>query len=116
VKDGERTPGRRSARVPERERRALERCEVPRLAHEVLRSRGGGRRFPDATPYTMRHSFASLLLPSGAGLPEAAYEMGHSVDVLSSTYAHAIAEFRGGGRIDPEEQVQNARQSLAEAV
>jgi integrase len=70
-------------------------------------ARGAG--FPDVTPYTMRHSFASLLLASGAGLPETAYEMGHTVGVLTSTYAHAIAEFRGAGRIDPETTVGIAR-------
>jgi integrase len=65
--------------------------------------------FPDATPYTLRHSFASLLLASGAGSPEVAYEMGHTVGVLTSTYSHMIAEFRGGGQIDPESQIQAAR-------
>jgi integrase len=67
--------------------------------------------FPDATPYICRHSFASLLLASGAGTPEVAYEMGHTVGVLTSTYAHMIADFRGAGQIDPETTVQLARAS-----
>jgi len=65
--------------------------------------------FPDVTPYKMRHSFASLLLASGESLPEVALQMGHTIAVLTSTYAHAIAEFRGGGRIDPETTVGIAR-------
>jgi integrase len=64
------------------------------------------------TPYTLRHSFASLLLASGAGLPEVAGEMGHSVGVLTSTYAHAIAEFRGSGRVDPESAIRGVRSRL----
>jgi hypothetical protein len=35
--------------------------------------------------------------------------MGHSVGVLTSTYAHVIAEFRGAGRIELEAAVRAAR-------
>jgi integrase len=66
-------------------------------------------------PYDLRHSFASLLLASGASLPEAAYEMGHSVGVLTSTYAHEIAEFRGQGPVDPETAIQAARSAIVAA-
>lgn len=41
--------------------------------------------------------------------------MGHTVGVLTSTYAHMIAEFRGGGQIDPEATVKSARERLSSA-
>jgi integrase len=63
--------------------------------------------------YDCRHSFASLLLASGASTTEVAYEMGHGIGVLVSTYAHVIAEFRGNGTIDPETQIAAARQRIA---
>jgi len=69
--------------------------------------------FTNATPYTLRHSFASLLLASGAPTTEVAYEMGHGIGVLVSTYAHVIAEFRGNGTIDPETQIVAARRRIA---
>ncbi len=43
---------------------------------------------------------------------EIADMMGHSPQVLFSTYAHAIAELRGAAPISAEEQIKAARFSI----
>ena len=53
---------------------------------------------PDATPYFLRHTYASLrLAEQRLSLQEIAEEMGHTVEVLARTYAHVISEYRGRG-------------------
>jgi len=65
---------------------------------------------PDATPYFLRHTYASLrLAEQRLSLQEIAEEMGHTVEVLARTYAHVIAEYRGQGPIDPEALIRRAR-------
>jgi integrase len=65
---------------------------------------------PDATPYFLRHTYASLrLAEQRLSLQEIAEEMGHTVEVLARTYAHVIAEYRGQGPIDPDNLIQRAR-------
>jgi integrase len=64
----------------------------------------------NVTPYSLRHTRASLLLASGVSLPDAAAELGHGVQVLASTYAHVVAEYRGRPPIDVEAEVHRARQ------
>jgi len=58
-----------------------------------------------ATPYTLRHSAASLWLRDPAMTPaEVAEAMGHSVQTLLQTYAHVVAGLRGEtGRAAAEE-------------
>ena len=64
----------------------------------------------DATPYFLRHTYASLrLAEQRLSLQEIAEEMGHTVEVLARTYAHVIAEYRGHGPIDPEALINQAR-------
>jgi integrase len=64
----------------------------------------------DATPYFLRHTYASLrLAEQRLSLQEIAEEMGHTVEVLARTYAHVIAEYRGQGPIDPEALIKRAR-------
>lgn len=65
----------------------------------------------DATPYTLRHSFVSLLLASGVRRGEVAEQAGHSLAVMESTYAHVIAEFRSVTMTDPSEAIRKARVS-----
>ena len=56
----------------------------------------------DATPYFLRHTYASLrLAEQRLSLQEIAEEMGHTVEVLARTYAHVLAEYRGQSPIDP---------------
>ena len=67
----------------------------------------------DMVPYDLRHCFVSLLLHEGRlSLGEIAEQAGHSVAVLSSTYAHVIAELRGGERVSAAEQIEQARAEL----
>jgi hypothetical protein len=67
-----------------------------------------------ARPYDLgRHSFASLRLRAGLcnNLPQLVAEMGHTnLDQLSKTYAHAIAEYRGGDPVDWVGEVTSARE------
>lgn len=50
-----------------------------------------------ARPYDLRHSYASLRFAERANPAEIAEEMGHSLEVLFSTYAHVITELKGIG-------------------
>lgn len=64
-------------------------------------------------PYALRHSFVSLLLHEGRlSLGEIAEQAGHSVAVLSSTYAHVLRELRGAERVSAAEQIEAARAEL----
>jgi integrase len=45
--------------------------------------------------YDLRHSFASLLLAEQTNPAEIAAQLGHSLQVLFSTYAHVIEDFEG---------------------
>lgn len=68
---------------------------------------------PEATPYYLRHTYASLrLAEQRLSLQEIADEMGHSIQVLSDTYAHVIAEYAGQGPIEPDRLIAAARRKL----
>ncbi|MGZ4264025.1 MAG: tyrosine-type recombinase/integrase [Solirubrobacteraceae bacterium] len=60
-------------------------------------------------PYDLRHSFASLLLAEGRQPVYVATQLGHSLAVLLSTYAHLIAEYEDAERIDAEAEIRKAR-------
>ncbi|MGZ4285259.1 MAG: tyrosine-type recombinase/integrase [Solirubrobacteraceae bacterium] len=60
-------------------------------------------------PYDLRHSFASLLLVEGRQPVYVATQLGHSLAVLLSTYAHLIAEYEDAERIDAEAEIRKAR-------
>ena len=65
---------------------------------------------PQATPYFLRHTYASLrLAEQRLSLQEIAEEMGHTVEVLARTYAHVISEYRGRGPIAPDALITRAR-------
>jgi len=70
------------------------------------------RSYVGATPYDLRHSFASLMFHEQRNPLEIADMMGHSPQVLFSTYAHVIAELRGAAPISAEEQIKAARSSI----
>jgi site-specific recombinase XerD len=48
--------------------------------------------YPRATPYTLRHSYASLLIHSGLSVVEVAARLGHAPTMTLDTYAHVFAE------------------------
>jgi integrase len=60
-------------------------------------------------PYDCRHSFASLLLAEGKQPTYVARQLGHSLAVLLSTYAHLIDEFQDADRVDAEHEIGVAR-------
>ena len=60
-------------------------------------------------PYDLRHSFASLLLAEGRQPVYVAKQLGHSLAMLLSTYAHLIAEYEDAERIDAEAEIRKAR-------
>ena len=62
-----------------------------------------------AKPYDLRHSYASLRFAERANPAEIADEMGHSLEVLFSTYAHLIAELKGAGPVSAEALILEAR-------
>ena len=68
----------------------------------------------DAVPYSLRHSFASLLVAEQRNLAEIAGQLGHSLMVLSSTYAHVIEELRGSERATAEDVIRAARAAPAD--
>lgn len=68
----------------------------------------------DATPYHLRHSFASMLIAEGEwSLPEIAGECGHDLQTLLKNYAHIVQ----GARCNKSfaEQVRDARQQITKS-
>jgi integrase len=64
---------------------------------------------PVPIPYALRHGFASLLLAEGRQPTYVARQLGHSVAVLLSTYAHLIDEYEERSSIDAEREIESAR-------
>lgn len=63
-------------------------------------------------PYDLRHSFASLLLAEGKQPIWVARQLGHSLAVLLSTYAHLIEDYAESDQIDVEAEIAKARRQL----
>jgi integrase len=61
------------------------------------------------TPYTLRHSFASLLLHEGRSVIYVARQLGNDPRVTLSTYGHVIDELDGAPRIGAEDAIRAAR-------
>jgi integrase len=71
---------------------------------------------PLPRPYDLRHSFASVLLAEGHPPMYVAQQLGHSVEVLLSTYGHLFAEYEGDReRMDAEAEIRAARSSSVPA-
>jgi len=60
-------------------------------------------------PYDLPHSFASLLLADGRQPLYVAEQLGHSPAVLHNTYAHLFAEYADRRQVDPECEIDRAR-------
>jgi len=65
------------------------------------------------TPYTLRHSFASLLIWEGHSITYVAAQLGHSPAMTLRTYAHVIDELEGADRVPAEVAIRRARDALA---
>ena len=70
---------------------------------------------PVPTPYTLRHSFASLLLAEGHQPTYVARQLGHSLTMLLEVYAHLLDEFGDRERISAEDEIRKARR-IAQAA
>jgi integrase len=62
-------------------------------------------------PYDLRHSGASLWLHEGINPVQVAAWMGHKLSMLSSTYAHVIAELDPKDRKAAAKVIDAARRS-----
>jgi integrase len=67
---------------------------------------------PVPRPYDLRHSFASLLLAEGRQPRWVADQLGHSLAVLLSTYAHLIDEYTEAPNIDVDAEIAKARRRV----
>ena len=67
---------------------------------------------PVPRPYDLRHSFASLLLAEGKQPIWCAKQLGHTLAVFLSTYAHLIDEFEDRERIDADVEITEARREV----
>lgn len=66
---------------------------------------------PEATPYTLRHSFCSLLLHEGRSVIYVARQLGHDAALTLSTYGHVVDELDEAPRIGAEQAIRDARVS-----
>ncbi len=66
-------------------------------------------KVPDARPYDLRHSFASLLLHEGRSVIYVARQLGHDARLTLSTYGHVIDEFEDLPRLPAEDAISSAR-------
>jgi integrase len=94
-------------RAPRGKRRADgSRTGKPGAFHQAAVAVGLGH----ITPYDLRHTFASLrLAEQRLSQKEIADEMGHSLQMLSDTYSHVIADLKGAGPVDPDALIAKAR-------
>ena len=66
---------------------------------------------PDASPYTLRHSFCSLLLHEGRSVIYVARQIGHDAKLTLGTYGHVIDELEDAPRVAAEEAIRAACES-----
>ena len=64
---------------------------------------------PEASPYTLRHSFCSLLLHEGRSVIYVARQMGHDAKLTLGTYGHVIDELEDAPRVPAEDTIRAAR-------
>jgi site-specific recombinase XerD len=66
-----------------------------------------------ATPYALRHSFASLLLHEGRSVIYVARQLGHDARLTLSRYGHVIDELEDEPRVDAETVIHRAPAALS---
>jgi integrase len=62
-----------------------------------------------ATPYALRHSFASLLLHEGRSVVYVARQLGHDARLTLTTYGHVMDELDDTPRLAAEDAIRAAR-------
>lgn len=88
--------------------------------YQAWRARHFGRAkmaagVPDARPYDLRHSYASLLLHEGRSVIYVARQLGHDARLTLSTYGHVIDEFEDQPRLPAEDAIAAARRGAPPA-
>lgn len=66
-----------------------------------------------ATPYALRHSFASLLLHEGRSVIYVARQLGHGAQLTMRTYGHVIDELEDAPHLAAEDAIRQARERLS---
>jgi len=61
---------------------------------------------------TCGHSLASLLFAERLNPAEIAEQMGHSIQMLLSTYTHVLEELRGRDQVVAEDEIRSARAAV----
>ena len=64
----------------------------------------------NATPYTLRHSFASLLLHEGRSVMYVARQLGHDARLTLTTYGHVMDELDDEPRLAAEDAIRRDRE------
>jgi integrase len=77
-----------------------------RRSFDAARKAAGVER---ATPYTLRHSFASLLLHEGRSVIYVARQLGHDARLTLTRYGHVIDELEDEPRVSAETSIRKAR-------
>ena len=93
---------------------AAHRSKVPLKGTPGI-SNGRSRGRSNGIPYTLRHSFRSLLLHEGRSVPYVARQMGHGAQLTLSTYGHVIDELDGQEHAQAED-LKIGRASCRERV
>jgi integrase len=75
-----------------------------------VRPRCEGGRCAGGLPYTLRHSFCSLLLHEGRSVIYVARQMGHHAKLTLGTYGHVIEEIEDAPRVPAEDAIRAARE------
>ena len=66
-----------------------------------------------ATPYALRHSFASLLLHEGRSAIYVARQLGHGAQLTMRTYGHVIDELEDAPHLAAEDAIRQARERIS---
>lgn len=61
------------------------------------------------SPYTLRHSYAALMLHEGRSVIEVARRLGHRPSLTLDTYGGIVDELAGAGHVDAERAIREAR-------
>lgn len=68
----------------------------------------------DATPYSLRHSFASLLIREGRSIAEVAAQLGHAPTTMAlDTYAHVFADLEEEDPLLAAQMIEQAREKIS---
>ncbi|MCK9250320.1 MAG: tyrosine-type recombinase/integrase [Solirubrobacteraceae bacterium] len=86
-----------------------------RIRFQDARDRAGFQQSA-RRPYDLRHLCASLLLAAGTNVQEVANQMGHTLEMLSQTYAHVIDDLAGQPPIDLDDHITTARAKAAPQI